>query len=369
MAKAGDTIEIKGGTYDGTKAGWGKLDPAKSGAAGSPITVEAVPGSSVVVDGHNAINDFMILDKGQSNLTFKGFTVKNFMRDFNMQGNYTSGANHITIDSMNLGNCGKVGSGTDGRGIRMADGVHDITVTNTSIHDVGGVGIAGIGNVSNVKLDKLTINNVNDGRGADGDGDGINFTYRSSPAGYAKNITVTNTKVTNVSEDGIDIKGDYITETGNTVSGTTADGFKAWSPYALGHQGHFVFSNNTTSNVGEVSLECFGLPNVTMTGNKFTGTGKEQTVYYKKGTGTEHWQGSLVMTNNVMTSAGSSPALAANKYNMAAFKLSGNTYYNSASPKDAVQIFTSASATQTFSNTDVTDGAFAKVSGDTTAKV
>jgi hypothetical protein len=363
VVKAGDTVLIKGGTYDGTKTGWTKLAPKKSGTASAPITIAAVAGQKVVIDGKTpgAPRTFMTFSSGESYLNVKGLTLKNFLVDFNFQGG-SANAHNITLDALELSSAGVVGKNTEGRGVRMADGVHDINITNTKIHDIGGVGIAGIGNVSNVKIDHVTINNVNDGRGVGGDGDGINFTYRT-PSGYARNITVSNTKVSNTSEDGIDIKGDNIIETNNAVWNVKADAYKAWSPYVVGHQGRFTITKCVGSGAGQIVFEAFGLPNLTITGSTFVGNSPEQTVSYKRGTGSEKWKGALSIRSTVMEHLGARQALTANKYNMSLFALEGNTYYSKGLPNDAVTVYTTAAAQQTFSNAAMANGSFTTATG------
>ena len=357
IARPGDTVYLRGGTYDASQAPWRNITPEVSGTASAPIIVSNMPGEQVIIDHKNpSVDNFIALYAGESYLEFRGLTVMNYLVGFNMQGGTP---NHITLDNLDLHHFDVVGSTTGGRAIRMR-GVDSITISNTDIHDIGGVGIVGIGSVRNVTIDGLTIHNIDDGNGAAGDGDGINITYADNT--WADNITIRNTRVWDTSEDGIDIKANNVLLENDVVYNTGADGFKAWSVWATGYaqQGHFTVRNLVGWDAGQVVFEAFSLPVLTIENSTFVGAG-EQTVLYKRPYNTEPWKGSVSIQNTVMEHLSGGAALAVNKTGNTLFSLQGNTYYSTSS--SAVQVYTSSSATSSFSSAAMANGSFTSAMG------
>ncbi len=362
IAKPGDTVFMRGGAYDASQQAWRNIAPKVSGTAAAPITVKNYPGETVVIDHQDPTFDsFIYLYSGESYLKFQGLTVRNYLVDFNMQGGTP---NHITLDHLDLGNCDVVGTTHDGRGIRLR-GVDSITITNCDIHDVGGVGIAGVGAVSNVTIDGLTIHNIDDGNGTSGDADGINMTYADNA--WANNIIVRNTSIWDVSEDGIDIKGDNVLEQNDIVSGAGSVDFKAWSVWdptdGYAHQGHFTFINCTAYNGAVATFKAFSLPVVDIENSTFVGQGAatEPAVNYKQPYGGEPWQGGLTIRNTIMEHFGGNTALTADAYDCGVFTLEGNTYYSSGR-YDAI-INTSSTGSKSFIPSQMLDGTFTYVTG------
>lgn len=72
VTKPGDTVEVMSGTYT-SPGSYDVLDIRTSGMAGAPITYEAAPGQTPVID--NSGNSVGIVDEGASYITVKGFTV------------------------------------------------------------------------------------------------------------------------------------------------------------------------------------------------------------------------------------------------------------------------------------------------------
>lgn len=360
VARPGDTLYVRGGSYDGSQSAWQSIAPRVSGTASAPITVTNMPGEKVIIDHKSpSSGTFLSLANAESYLVFQGLTVKNYLVGFNMQGGTP---NHITLDNLDLRNFSVVGS-SGGRAIRMR-GVDNITISNTNIQDVGGVGIAGIGSVRNTLIDGLTIHNINDGRGAAGDGDGINMTYGDNT--WADYVTIRNTRTWDTSEDGIDLKGDHMTFENDIVTRAGADGIKAWSVWAGGayvRQAHVTVRNCVAFDVGQVAFEAFSLPVLTMENSTFVNDG-EQTVLYKAPYDTEPWKGSVSIRNTNMEHSGGGTALGINKNGNTLFDLQGNTYYSSGS--SAVSVYTS-SGTKSYSGAAMANGTFTAAQGTETA--
>ncbi len=349
IAKPGDTALIRGGTY----SNWVNIEPNKSGTASAPITVSNYNNEQVIIDHKTPTSGtFMTFDNGESYINVHGLTVKDFLQGFNFQG----GSNHITIDDMNMSSFDVPGSSASGRGVRLR-GADYITISNSNIQDVGGVGIAAIGHVDNCTFSNLTIHNINDGAGTSGDADGINFTYADNT--WADYVNINNVSVWDTTEDGIDIKADHVTETNDTVYDVGSVAFKAWSVNGGGvyeNQGHFTFDNCYGFGGGEATFKAFSLPALTISNSKFYGGGStEPTVYYKAAAGGETWNGSLDIQNTIMEHVGGNYALEANQTGDTHFNLQGNTYYSSGSK--ATDILTSGGS-KTFTDAQMGDGTF-----------
>src|SRR6266404_3358677 len=71
LVKPGDTVEVMNGTYTGEPGG-NVLQITTSGTAGAPITFEAAPGQTPVIDSTGAWNGINIQ---ASYINVKGFTV------------------------------------------------------------------------------------------------------------------------------------------------------------------------------------------------------------------------------------------------------------------------------------------------------
>jgi hypothetical protein len=270
--------------------------------------------------------------------------------------------NHITLDHLDLGYCDIVGSNPDGRGVRMR-GADSITITNTTIHDIGGVGIAGLAATTNVLIDRVTIHHIDDGRGVAGDGDGINMDYADNA--WPSNITIRNSKVWDTSEDGVDIKGDNVLEENVIVSGAASVDFKVWSVWAAGYaqQGHFTLINCTGYHGGDCMFKAFSLPVVMIQGCTFVGTGadSEPAVLFRRPYGAEPWQGSLTIHNTIMEHVEGHAALDVARYCISTMDLEGNTYCGTG--RYASIMRSSASGFQGFSNAQMTDGTFTAATG------
>src|SRR3954465_14339434 len=71
LVKAGDTVEVMNGTYTGWPGG-NVLNITTSGTASAPITFEAAPGQTPVIDSSGAWNGISIQ---ASYIVINGFTV------------------------------------------------------------------------------------------------------------------------------------------------------------------------------------------------------------------------------------------------------------------------------------------------------
>ncbi len=350
IAHAGDTLYLRGGTYDAST--WRSTSPKVSGTASAPITVSNMPGEQVTINDSSANNDsFINLSNGESYLVFQGLSIRGYMIGFNMEGGTP---NHITLQNLDIAN---TASTSDGRGIRMR-GTDNITIENVNLHDIGGIGIAGIGHNTNITIDDAQIYNIDDHRPWATDADGINFTYGDNS--YSDNVTISNTKVWNVASDGIDIKADHVTETNDVAGNLGGVAFKAWSIVdgtTNDHQTHFTFNNCVGFNGVVGTFKALNLPVVSMKNCAFYGTGSASNaaVFYKAPDGGETWKGSLDIQNTIMEHTGGNDALWANQNGDTHFYLNGNTYYSSGAKDTAIG---TSSGTKEFTAAQMMDGTF-----------
>jgi hypothetical protein len=362
VAAPGDTVYLRGGTYNAAANVWRNTEPNVSGTAAAPITISNMPGETVILDHKSPTYDnFIQLFNGESYLVFQGLTVKNYLVDFNMQGGTP---NHITLQNLDLGFCDIYGTNPDGRAIRIR-GTDSITIKDVNIHDIGGVGIAGIGHNTNITIDGAVITRINDGRPGDTDADGINFTYGDQS--WSDNITVTNCRVWDCTSDGIDIKGDHVLEQNNVVYHVGSVGYKIWSIWdtadGLAQQTHFTLIDDKGWDSGVGTLKAFSLPVLAIEDCTFVGSGSgtEAAVTYKVPYNTEPWKGSLSIQGTIMEHLGGSPALTADKYSDTTFFLQQNTYYSTGNT--AALIYTSSSSTEAFTGDDISNGKFTYAMG------
>src|SRR5271156_4384840 len=96
LVKPGDTVEVMNGTYVGNAPGGGDvLDITTSGTASAPITFEAAPGQTPVINssgGWNAINI------GASYIVVEGFTVVGDAANYTLQSalaGYSTGSSQL----------------------------------------------------------------------------------------------------------------------------------------------------------------------------------------------------------------------------------------------------------------------------------
>ena len=127
--KPGDTVEVMNGTYTGP-AGGDVLDITASGTASAPITFEAAPGQTPVINSSGSWNAINI--EGASYIVINGFTIVGDAADYTLAtalAEYSSGNPNL-----------------DGNGIAVTspgNGVvpNHITIENNTVYDEPGAGV------------------------------------------------------------------------------------------------------------------------------------------------------------------------------------------------------------------------------------
>lgn len=241
-AQAGDTVLVSAGTYTGTS-----VDPANSGAAGSPITFTANPG--VTVSG--GTRAFSISNRNY--IVINGFTVTGT----SSYGIYVSGGSNNVVSNNSVSSAGQPVSGSAAAGIyinNLAGG----TVSGNVSHDNSAHGITLVGTTTGVTVAGNTsyhnayqyqraaegINDIAPGNSIIG-----NVTYANEDTGINIYPGADNTLVAdNVSYgngdhgiDNHDVTGGRIV--GNTVFHNCTDGINV-----EGISGNYDIENNISSD-------------------------------------------------------------------------------------------------------------------------
>jgi parallel beta-helix repeat protein len=245
LVKPGDTVEVMNGTYTGWPGG-DVLHITTSGTASAPITFEAAPGQTPVIDSAGCWTGIKIQ---ASYINVKGFTV-------------VGGAANYTLDQA-LAGYGTGNANLDGNGIYIGPSSsvplpNHITIENNTVYNQPGGGIGSDG------ADYLQIlNNV------------VHDNAHWSAYGNS-GITV------NTSNNLDTNPGAHIIVSGNTSynnaelvpeyrAGKITDGEGIFLDSNSGYTGGFLVQNNTVYGNGGPGIESFLSDNATITGNTVYG--------------------------------------------------------------------------------------------------
>ena len=267
LVKPGDTVEVMNGTYTG---GYGNvLQITTSGTASAPITFEAAPGQTPVID---SSVQWQGIDISASNIVVKGFTIVGDAANYNLSqamAGYSSGnanldgngifvepssrvplPNHIRIENNTV--CNVPGGGIGSAGADYLQIVNN-TVSNTSNwswYGNSGISIFRSQNWDTNPGDHITIsgnlvhNNANmvpaQGLGTITDGEGI---ILDTNPGYTGGVLVQNNTVYGNGGPGIESsQTDNATITGNTVYGNNKN-----NNNGAATDGIFIYQSNNNS--------------------------------------------------------------------------------------------------------------------------
>ncbi len=266
-ATAGDVIEICSGTY------------TENAIVNKSLTIDGAGSTcgGVVIEGGGSLAYGFRIPAGVENVTIRDITIQNTVGTGGGIDAYygndglvlqrlclinTSGLGAIKlqgpVDNVTIDNCEVSGSGVNGRGIVIWDGLKtNITITNNYVHDIGGC--CGIelqdGNASAVTMTGNTVERSGDS--------GMSAVGLNGSVGTN---SMSNNTITDCGRFGIEVKNPdgSTTVDGNTVSLTTA--FSTLKPSELRDiAGIAVIRRSVTA--GNVDL-----PNgVTVTNNNVSG--------------------------------------------------------------------------------------------------
>jgi parallel beta-helix repeat protein len=246
LVKPGDTVQVMNGTYTG------ELDITTSGTASAPITFEAAPGQTPVINSSGAWNAINI---EASYITVKGFTVKGDAANYNLS---QATAGYSTGDP-NL----------DGNGIAVNSSSstplpNHITIENNTVTNEPGGGIETQG-ADYVQILNNTVENNAHWSAFGNSGISVNI---------SKNLD--------------NNAGPHIVISGNTSDGNAqlvptngsnkiTDGEGIILDTNTGYTGGFLVQNNTVYNNGGPGIESFLSNNATISDNTIYGNNTQHT--------------------------------------------------------------------------------------------
>src|SRR5271166_4308304 len=274
LVKPGDTVEVMNGTYTGP-AGGNVLTISTSGTASSPITFEAAPGATPVIDSSGTWQGIEI---DASYITINRLTIVGDAANYNL----SSAMAGYSTDNADL----------DGNGIAGISG-HNIIIENNTIYNEPGAGIG----INNGDYIQILNNNVHDNAhwsayGASGIGIGSSQNFDNGPAPHI--IISGNTSINN-SELVPEYRAGQITDGEGIILDTNT-----------GYTGGFLIENNTTHENSGPGIESFLSNNAVITGNTATGDLTNPNLV-SEGEIAVNQSNNNTVTNNTTTSLALSP--------------------------------------------------------------
>src|ERR1700722_14706035 len=248
LVKPGDTVQVMNGTYTGPGGG-NVLTISTSGTASAPITFEAAPGATPVID---STNMWQGIEIDASYITIKGLTVVGGAANYNLSS---------AMAGYSTGN-----AALDGNGIAATSGelIHNIIIENNTVYNESGGGIA----INNGDYIQILNNNVHDNAhwsayGASGISILGSQNFDNGPAPHI--IVSGNTSVNNS-----ELVPEY-------RAGAITDGEGIILDSNQGYTGGFLVENNTTTGNGGPGIESFFSDNAVITGNTSYGNDTQNT--------------------------------------------------------------------------------------------
>lgn len=123
-------------------------------------------------------------------------------------------------------------------GLRVLDGAHDVVITDVLAYDNGQFAASGggaglrIGAGRDIRVERMTVRNSDDGRGGDGEADG--FHVEPPPGTRAERITFIDCVARDNGEDGFDLTADE-TRIERCTAEDNYNGFKLWDDHGFDH--------------------------------------------------------------------------------------------------------------------------------------
>ncbi|HVX77216.1 MAG TPA: Ig-like domain-containing protein [Bradyrhizobium sp.] len=267
LVKPGDTVLVMNGTYTGPSYG-NVLNITTSGTASAPITFEAAPGQTPIIDSSGCWN---AIDIQASYIVVKGFTVVGDAANYTLSqalAGYSSGnanldgngiainpsssvplPNHITIENNTVYN--EPGGGIYTEGADYVQILNNVVYNNAHWSAFGnsGISVSTSKNLDNnagphiIVSGNTAFNNAQlvptDGSNTITDGEGI---ILDTNPGYTGQILVQNNTTYNNGGPGIE---SYLTN-GATISGNTVYGNNTQHVQAAGNSEIFINQSNDT---------------------------------------------------------------------------------------------------------------------------
>jgi parallel beta-helix repeat protein len=243
LVQPGDTVEVMNGTYSA-------VDITTSGTASAPITFEAAPGATPVINSSGSWNG---IDIQASYIVINGFTVVG------------DAANYTLAQALAGYSSGNANLDGNGIGVNSTAGVavpNHITIENNTVYNEPGGGIYAQGADYVQILNNLVYDNAHWSA----------FGNSGISIGAAKNSD-TNAGVHDI------VSGNVVfgnaQEVPTTGTNSVTDGEGIILDTNPGFVGEILVENNTVYNNGSSGIESFLTPNAVITGNTSYGNDTE----------------------------------------------------------------------------------------------
>jgi hypothetical protein len=247
IVKPGDTVEVMNGTYVGNAPGGGDvLDIATSGTASAPITFEAAPGQTPVI---NSSGGWNAIDITASYIVVKGFTVEGDAANYTL-AQATAGYSGVNA---NLDGNGIYVTGTSGGYVP-----NHVTIENNTVYNEPGGGI-GTQYADYVNILNNTVYDNAHWSAYGNSGISINVSSNSDTNPGVHDVVSGNTVYGNAQE--------VPTIGGNTIT----DGEGIILDTNPGFVGEMLVENNTVYDNGSAGIESFLTDGAVITGNTLYG--------------------------------------------------------------------------------------------------
>jgi parallel beta-helix repeat protein len=325
LVKPGDTVEVMNGTYTGP-AGGAVLNITTSGTASAPITFEAAPGQTPVIDSSGT---WIGIDIQASNIVVNGFTVVGDAANYTLSqalAGYSTGnadldtngifiqpsssvplPNHITIENNTLYNITGGAIGTEGADYLQ---IVNNTVHNTSNWSAYGASAISVSTSQNLDQNpgphiSVSGNLVYDnaelvppaGWSTITDGEGI---ILDTNPGYTGGVLVQNNTLYGNGGPGIESnQTDNATITGNTVYGNNTN-----NNNGADTNGIFIYQSNNDTVTNNSTA-----PSTTGTTAGSTGSGSSASGSSTSGGGTTVGTGTTTGSSGSTSSGGTGSAI------------------------------------------------------------
>jgi hypothetical protein len=250
LVQPGDTVQVMNGTYSNPSGDGAVLQITTSGTASAPITFEAMPGQTPVIE--SAGNWAGIGDYGASYITVSGFTI---------QGDAPS----VTLaeaqsQENNTNNPVTAGDGIDIESGSGGSNPHNIIIEDNTVHDQPGGGIVSMDADYVQILNNITYDNAKYSPYASS-GISLGFSQNYNTAPGVHDIVSGNT-----SYDNTELIPFHVTGTITDGEGIIID-----SNNLNDYSGAILVENNTAYGNSGPGIEDFNSNNVTITGNSSYG--------------------------------------------------------------------------------------------------
>ena len=290
LVQPGDTVEVMNGTYTGNAPGGGDvLDITTSGTASAPITFEAAPGQTPVINssgGWNAINI------EASYIVVEGFTVVGDAANYTLAqalAGYSTGNANLDGNGIAV-----IGSSAGGTGAAIPN---HITIENNTVYDEPGGGIDTQGADYVQILNNVVYDNA----------------HWSAYGNSGISINVSANSDTNAGVHDI-ISGNLVfgnaQEVPTTGGSTITDGEGIILDTNPGFTGEILVENNTVYNSGSSGIESFLTDNAVITGNTVYGNNTENVQAASNAQIFINQSTNDTVTNNTTTAPSSTPPAA-----------------------------------------------------------